>query len=101
MTDALDRRPGLPAADLHERIREAAFALLLTERRAIAPDEIAGATRGGGERAAVRRARRPTSPPLGYGRRAGLRAVRPGTSARRCCDRRPAVPGKHRAPACG
>jgi len=44
MTDPLDRRPGLPAADLHERIREAAFALLLTERRAIAPDEIAGAT---------------------------------------------------------
>src|SRR5437667_11688537 len=44
MTDALDRRPGLPAADLHGRIREAAFALLLTERRAIAPDEIAGAT---------------------------------------------------------
>ena len=44
MTDALDRRPGLPAADLHERIREAAFALLLSERRAIAPDEIAGAT---------------------------------------------------------
>lgn len=41
MTDALDRRPGLPAADLHERIREAAFALLLTERRPIDPDEIA------------------------------------------------------------
>ena len=44
MTDPLDRRPSLPAADLHERIREAAFALLLAERRAIAPDEIAGAT---------------------------------------------------------
>lgn len=44
MTDALDRRPGLPAADLHERIREAAFALLLAERRAIAVDEIAAAT---------------------------------------------------------
>ena len=50
MTDALDRRPGLPAADLHERIREAAFALLLTERRPIDPDEIAtstGTPRGG------------------------------------------------------
>lgn len=44
MTDALDRRPGLPAADLHERIRETAFALLLTERREIAPDEITAAT---------------------------------------------------------
>lgn len=44
MSDAPDRRPGLPAADLHERIREAAFALLLTERRPIDPDEIAGAT---------------------------------------------------------
>ena len=44
MTDALDRRPGLPAADLHERIREAAFALLLTERRAIATNEIASVT---------------------------------------------------------
>lgn len=44
MTDALDRRPGLPAADLHERIREAAFALLLTERRPIDPDEIATPT---------------------------------------------------------
>jgi hypothetical protein len=44
MTDALDRRPGLPAADLHERIREAAFALLLTERRPIDPDEIAIST---------------------------------------------------------
>ena len=53
MTDALDRSPGLPAADLHERIREAAFALLLTERRAIAPDEIAAAT--GGPRSGLRR----------------------------------------------
>ncbi len=44
MTDALDRRPGLPGADLHERIREAAFALLLTERRPIDPDEIATST---------------------------------------------------------
>jgi hypothetical protein len=44
MTDALDRRPGFPAADRHERIREAAFVLLLAERRAIALDEIAGAT---------------------------------------------------------
>lgn len=44
MTDALDRHPGLPAADLHERIREVAFALLLTERRPIGPDEIAAAT---------------------------------------------------------
>ena len=44
MTDALDRRPGLPAADLHERIREAAFALLLTERRPIAAEEIAART---------------------------------------------------------
>jgi len=44
MTDALDRRPGLPAADLHERIREAAFALLLSEHRAILPDEIARAS---------------------------------------------------------
>jgi hypothetical protein len=39
-----DRRPGLPAAELHERIREAAFALLFTERRPIAPHEIATAT---------------------------------------------------------
>jgi hypothetical protein len=44
MTDALDRRPGLPAADVHERIREAAFALLLSERRPIAPDEVAAVT---------------------------------------------------------
>lgn len=44
MNDALDRRPGLPAADLHERIREAAFALLLSERRPIDPDEIATST---------------------------------------------------------
>lgn len=44
MNDALDHRPGLPAADLHERIREAAFALLLTKRRAITADEIAAAT---------------------------------------------------------
>ena len=44
MTDALDRRTGLPAADLHERIREAAFALILTERRPITADEIAKAT---------------------------------------------------------
>lgn len=44
MTDAPDRRLGLPAADLHERIREAAFALLLIERRAIPADEIAAAT---------------------------------------------------------
>jgi DNA-binding IclR family transcriptional regulator len=44
MPYALDRRPGLPATDLHERIREAAFALLMTERRPIAPDEIATAT---------------------------------------------------------
>ncbi len=44
MTDALDRRPDLPAADLHERIREAAFALVLTERRPIPVDEIARAT---------------------------------------------------------
>jgi hypothetical protein len=44
MPDDLDRRPSLPASDLHERVREAAFALLLTELRAIAPDEIAGAT---------------------------------------------------------
>lgn len=44
MTDALDRRPGLPAADLHERIREAAFALLLSERRPIAAEELAAAT---------------------------------------------------------
>ncbi len=44
MIDALDRRPGLPAADLHERIREVAFALLLTERRPIAAGEMAAAT---------------------------------------------------------
>ncbi len=43
MTDARDRRPGLPAAELHERIREAAFALLMTERRPITTDEIAAA----------------------------------------------------------
>jgi Alkylmercury lyase len=46
-----DRRPGLPAAELHERIREAAFALLLTQRRPIALDEIATAT--GAPRAAL------------------------------------------------
>lgn len=45
MTDALDRRPGLPAADLHEGIREAAFALLRTERRGIAPAEVRCTTR--------------------------------------------------------
>lgn len=44
MTDPADRRPGLPAADLHERIREAAFALLLTERKPIAAAEIASTT---------------------------------------------------------
>lgn len=44
MTDALDRRPGLPAADLHERIREAAFALLLTERSPIERGELATTT---------------------------------------------------------
>ena len=44
MTDGINRRPGLPASDLHERIREAAFALLLTERRPIPVDEIAQAT---------------------------------------------------------
>src|SRR5438445_10050693 len=44
MTDPLDRRLGLPAADFYERIREAAFALLLAGRRAIAPAEIAAAT---------------------------------------------------------
>lgn len=35
---------GLPAADLHELIREAAFALLLTERRPVSADEIARAS---------------------------------------------------------
>lgn len=44
MTDPHGRRPGLPAAELHERIREAAFALLLTERRAITAEAIAAAT---------------------------------------------------------
>jgi hypothetical protein len=44
MTDARNRRPDLPAADLHERIRETAFALLLIERRAIEPEEIASAS---------------------------------------------------------
>jgi hypothetical protein len=44
MTDSTDRRSGLPAADLHERIREAAFALLLTERKPVAAAEIASAT---------------------------------------------------------
>ena len=44
MTDTLHNRPDLPATDLHERIREAAFALLLTERRAIEPDELAATT---------------------------------------------------------
>lgn len=44
MTDALDPRPHLPAADLHERIREAAFALLLTRRRPIEPHELARPT---------------------------------------------------------
>jgi Alkylmercury lyase len=44
MPNDLDRRPGLPASDLHKRIREAAFALLLTKRRPIAADEIAVAS---------------------------------------------------------
>ena len=44
MTDAVDRRPGLPTTDLHERIREAAFALLLTEQRPIPAEEIARAS---------------------------------------------------------
>jgi hypothetical protein len=38
-----DRRPILAAADLHQRIRETAFALLLTGRRAVSPGEIAAA----------------------------------------------------------
>lgn len=41
MPDSLERRPGLAASDLHERMREAAFALLLTERRPIAAGELA------------------------------------------------------------
>src|ERR687896_1989526 len=40
MTESPDRRPALAAADLHARVREAAFALLLTERRPLAPDEV-------------------------------------------------------------
>lgn len=43
MTDASNLRPDLPAADLHQRIRELTFALLLTKHRAIAPGEIAAA----------------------------------------------------------
>lgn len=41
MSTDMDRRPKLAASDLHERVREAAFALLLTEHRAIAPAELA------------------------------------------------------------
>lgn len=44
MTDALDRRRDLAVAGLHERIREAAFALLLTEHRPIEPEELARPT---------------------------------------------------------
>lgn len=43
MTD-LVRRSGLPASDVHERIREAAFALLLIERRPITAEELAADT---------------------------------------------------------
>ena len=41
MTTDPDRRPGLPASDLHERMREAAFALLLIRREPIATDDLA------------------------------------------------------------
>jgi hypothetical protein len=42
MTGAPDRRPTLAAADLHARIREAAFALLLAERRPLTPGDVGG-----------------------------------------------------------
>lgn len=41
MANDMDRRPTLAASDLHERVREAAFALLLTEHRPVAHDELA------------------------------------------------------------
>lgn len=37
---SIDGRPALPAADLHERLRETAFALLWTSGRPIPPGEI-------------------------------------------------------------
>jgi hypothetical protein len=40
VSDAIDSRPTLLAADLHARVRETAFALLLTRRRPVTPDEI-------------------------------------------------------------
>jgi hypothetical protein len=40
MTEAMDGRPILVGADLHARIREVAFALILIEQRPLAPDEI-------------------------------------------------------------
>ena len=44
-----DGRPDLPAADLHGRLREAAFALLLTSGRPIPPIEIGAAAGVGPE----------------------------------------------------
>lgn len=43
MSDHIDGRPILAAADLHQRIRETAFALILTGRRPVSADEIAAA----------------------------------------------------------
>ena len=44
MTLDPDRRPALPASDLHERVRETAFALLLTGREPIDTSELGTAT---------------------------------------------------------
>lgn len=41
MSDGVERRPGLAAGELRERVREAAFALLLSERRVVAPAKLA------------------------------------------------------------
>lgn len=41
MSDGVERRPGPAAGDLRERVREAAFALLLSERRVVAPAKLA------------------------------------------------------------
>lgn len=43
MTMAPDGRPSLPASDLHERVRESAFALLLTSREPVDTDKLGAA----------------------------------------------------------
>jgi len=45
MSDDFDRQPTLVAADLHARVRETAFALLMTGHRPVPPDEV-GAVAG-------------------------------------------------------